>query len=143
MTISIWMGGFSGGLVNEGSGLDERTWRVYHKLSDMTGRPPGPSGLIVFSDQREDVNTWPNLFIDMTGYPSNPEQTRFSGDLVPFYHGGGSSYSFADGHSEPKRWKDPRTMVPVMKNQIRTSYPPPFPNDPDIVWLQDHATRAK
>jgi prepilin-type N-terminal cleavage/methylation domain-containing protein/prepilin-type processing-associated H-X9-DG protein len=143
MAMSVWMGGIDG-LVNFGPGLNEQTWRVYHKLSDMNGRPPGPSGLIAFSDQREDENSWPNLFIDMTGYPNSPALTQFTGDLVPFYHGGATSYSFADGHSEPKRWKDPRTLVPELKSQFRSDPPSiPFPNDPDIVWLQDHATRAK
>jgi prepilin-type N-terminal cleavage/methylation domain-containing protein/prepilin-type processing-associated H-X9-DG protein len=141
MTMSVWVGGVDGPGVNFGPGLDENTWRVYHKLGDMTG--PGPTGLIVFTDQREDEDMWPNLFIDMTGYPNSPRLTQFTGDLVAFYHGGVTSYSFADGHSESKRWTDPRTMVPVWKNRIQPVNILPSPNNRDIVWLQDHATRPK
>ena len=107
----------------------------------MTG--PGPSGLIVFSDVREDESGYPNLFFDMSGYPNNPSQTQFTDDLVPFYHGGATSYSFADGHSEMKHWTDPRTKVPVLKNVLRPLAVLRSPNNRDIVWLQERATRAK
>ena len=140
MTMSIWMGGIGGGF-DFSPGVSDNTWRAYHKLSDMT--TPGPSGLIVFSDQREDENGWPNLFIDMTGYPDHPDQTQFDGDLVPFYHGGGTSYSFADGHSQLKHWTDPRTKVPIWNNMLQPVGVLLFPNDRDIMWLQDHATRPK
>jgi prepilin-type N-terminal cleavage/methylation domain-containing protein/prepilin-type processing-associated H-X9-DG protein len=140
MAMSVWMGGLEGG-VNFGPGLDDGQWRAFHKLSDMTAS--GPTGLIVFSDQREDENSFPNLFIDMTGYPDHPERTQFTGDLVPFYHAGGTSYSFADGHSELKHWTDPRTMVPVLRNTLQPNLVYVFPNDRDIVWLRDHATRAR
>jgi hypothetical protein len=48
--------------------------------------------------------------------------------------------SFADGHSEIKRWLDPRTMPPIQKGKslpgnTRT------PNNPDIIWMQERATR--
>jgi prepilin-type N-terminal cleavage/methylation domain-containing protein/prepilin-type processing-associated H-X9-DG protein len=139
MTMSVWMGGVPG-FFDSGPGLSEATWQVYRKLSEMAF--PGPTGLIVFSDQREDENGYPNLFIDMTGYPDHPEQTQFTDDLVAFYHGGGTSYSFADGHSELKHWIDPRTMVPLLKGTLRGGGVCSFPNDPDIVWLQAHATRS-
>lgn len=140
MAMSVWVGGVDGG-VNFGPGLCESTWRVYHNLNDMTD--PGPAGLIVFSDQREDENGYPNLFFDMSGYPTSPEKTQFKFDLVPFYHGGATSYSFADGHSELKHWADPRTRVPVKKNQFQTISILPSPNNRDIIWLQERATRAK
>jgi prepilin-type N-terminal cleavage/methylation domain-containing protein len=140
MAISAWMGGLEGGF-NFGPGLSESTWRVYHKVSDMTG--PGPGGLIVFSDQREDQNGFPNLFFDMSGYVDRPQDTQFNADLVPFYHGGATSYSLADGHSEMKRWTDPRTKVPVWKNAIQKIGVVRSPNNRDIVWLQERATRPK
>ncbi len=140
MAMSVWIGGLDG-LFDVAPGLSERIWRVYRNLNDMTD--PGPAGLIVFSDQREDENGWPNQFIDMDGYPNDPKQTKFSYDLVPFYHGGATSYSFADGHSELKHWTDPRTKVPVKKNVIQSLRVVPSPNNRDIVWLQERATRRK
>jgi prepilin-type N-terminal cleavage/methylation domain-containing protein/prepilin-type processing-associated H-X9-DG protein len=140
MTMSIWMGGIDGGF-DFSPGVNDHNWKAFHKLSEMT--VPGPTGLIVFSDQREDENSWPNLFIDMTGYPNHPELTQFDGDLVPFYHDGGTSYSFADGHSELKHWTDPRTKVPIIKGAFNPSGVIPMPNDRDIMWLQERATRPK
>jgi prepilin-type N-terminal cleavage/methylation domain-containing protein/prepilin-type processing-associated H-X9-DG protein len=141
ISISAWMGSVPGGLWGFGPGMDEHTWRAYYKLSEMID--PGPVGLIVFSDQREDMNTWPQLFLDMSGYQGDPNPMGFNSDLVPFYHGGATSYSFADGHSEMKHWTDPRTIVPVKKNVI---WDPGFvesPNNRDIMWLQERATQRK
>jgi prepilin-type processing-associated H-X9-DG protein len=140
MAMSVWMGGLNGGF-NFGPGLNNGTWRAYRNLNEMTW--PGPSGLIVFSDQREDENTWPNLFFDMSGYPNNPEAAQFNGDLVPFYHGGATSYSFADGHSAMKHWTDSRTKVPVLKNNLQLIGILHSPNNPDIRWLQEHVTQPK
>jgi prepilin-type processing-associated H-X9-DG protein len=63
---------------------------------------------------------------------------------MPFYHGGATSYSFGDGHSELKRWTDPRTIVPLKKGALLDS--PTIlrsPNNRDIMWLQERATRPK
>lgn len=145
MTMSIWVGGREGGF-DFSPGVSDRYWISYHKLTEMT--TPGASSLIVFSDQREDLNGWPNLFIDMTGYPNQPRRTQFEGDLVPFYHNGGTSYSFADGHSEPKHWTDSRTKVPLLKGTLWPAPPAPGPffpqpNNRDIIWLQERATRPR
>jgi prepilin-type processing-associated H-X9-DG protein len=141
MAMSSWMGSVEGGLWGFGPGMDESIWRAYYKLNQMTG--PGPAGLIVFSDQREDQNTWPAVWFDMRGYPDHPEQTQFNNDLYAFYHGGGTSYSFADGHSEMKKWTDPRTTPPLMKNQLNTNGVILSPYNRDIMWLQQRATRRK
>ena len=139
MTMSVWVGGLEGGFYF-GAGVNDRDWRGYRNLTDMTS--PGPGGLIVFSDQREDDNGWPNWFIDMTGYPDHLE--LLVDDLVPFYHGGATSYSFADGHSELKHWTDPRTCVALLKNQLRPPGPPRvLPDNRDIEWLQERATRRR
>ena len=136
MAISIWMGGVPG-VLDFGPGVSEITWRVYHNLNTITD--PGPAGSIVFTDQREDMNGIANLFFDMTGYPDAPETTQFNIDRMPFYHNGRTSFSFADGHSEPKHWTDPRTKTPAIGIAVL-----PIgrsPNNRDIVWLQERATR--
>ena len=76
----------------------------------------------------------------MTGYPDKPELTQFTDDLLPFYHGGATSYSFADGHSEPRRWQDSRSLVPVKKNQNQFITVIRQPKNKDIIWLQEWAT---
>lgn len=140
MAMSAWMGGVDGKF-NVGPGLSDGTWRLFLSLNEMAD--PGPTQLIVFSDQREDQNGYPNLFFDMTGYPDKPQQTQFNGDLVPFYHGGATSYSFAGGHAELKRWTDPRTKVPLKKNQNQWVQVVPSPNNRDLIWLQERATRRR
>ena len=62
--------------------------------------------------------------------------------LPGFYHNGSGSFAFTDGHSEFKRWLDPRSTPPI-KPGIGYSDRFNSPNNPDIGWLQDHATRPK
>jgi hypothetical protein len=61
-------------------------------------------------------------------------------DLPGFYHHRACGFSFADGHSQIKRWLDLRTMPPlvvggIIRDQRRS------PNNPDVGWLHDRATR--
>jgi prepilin-type processing-associated H-X9-DG protein len=63
-------------------------------------------------------------------------------DLPGIYHNGACGFSFADGHSEIKKWRDPRTKPPIVKNgQVDDGYA--SPRNPDVAWIQDKATRAK
>ena len=78
--------------------------------------------------------------VDMGGYPSNPTMHRIV-DIPASYHGGAGGFSFADGHSETKKWTDPRTVAPFRKGVV-TGYDRPSPNNSDIVWMQERATRS-
>jgi prepilin-type N-terminal cleavage/methylation domain-containing protein/prepilin-type processing-associated H-X9-DG protein len=144
MAMNAWMGGEDGAF-NAAPNLSSPPWRLYRSLNDLT--EPGPSQLIVFGDQREDMNGYPNLYFDTSGYPDRPVLTQFAGDLIPFYHGGATSYSFADGHSETRKWRDRRTLVPVKKNRVGGVLPPGAilvtPNNRDIIWLEERATRRR
>jgi len=75
----------------------------------------------------------------MLGFPDRPELTRFNGDMPGSYHNGAGGLSFVDGHAEIKRWRDPRTTPPVRQGTSLT--PGASPYNPDIVWLQERATR--
>ena len=49
-------------------------------------------------------------------------------------------FSFADGHSEIHRWRDGRTMPPLVQNgEIYDMFG--SPGNQDVAWLQDHASR--
>ncbi|HKI69987.1 MAG TPA: hypothetical protein VKA67_10390, partial [Verrucomicrobiae bacterium] len=143
MSINLWVGGFAGydgGL----SGGDYWTyggnpWRIYLKLSEFTD--PGPSEIFLFMDMREDSIDWGNFATDMTGWPDRPEQTHFY-DLPASYHHRAGGLSFVDGHAEIHRWHDDRTMPPLVKGGLVADQ---FssPDNPDILWLQKHATRRK
>ena len=135
MAMSYWIGGMAGR-------TDFSPGVVLTKLSDLNG--PQPSMTWVFTDQREDSVNFGNFVTQMNGYPNKPNQTQFFYDFPGFYHGNAGGLSFADGHSEIKRWVDSRTMPPMVKGKVNTSLQMvvPSPNNKDIVWLQQRATRV-
>jgi prepilin-type processing-associated H-X9-DG protein len=58
------------------------------------------------------------------------------------YHNKANGFSFADGHAEIKKWRDPDTTPPLVPNgQVTDGFKDP--GNQDVAWLQDHATRAK
>ncbi len=59
-------------------------------------------------------------------------------DYPASYHGNAAGYSFADGHSEIHRFKDPRTM-PVLQPGQLLPLNRNLPNDLDILWMAQHA----
>jgi prepilin-type processing-associated H-X9-DG protein len=69
--------------------------------------------------------------------------TQFNEDMPASYHNRAGGLSFVDGHAEIKRWLDPRTSPPVKKNSnvFATTGLIPSPNNRDIIWLQERATR--
>jgi prepilin-type N-terminal cleavage/methylation domain-containing protein/prepilin-type processing-associated H-X9-DG protein len=86
-----------------------------------------------------------NLVIMNDGYfvmyptGSDPRQPGLwvMGNLPAVYHTGASGMSFADGHSEIKKWKD---KVLDMDKLPPTSYPTPAANKSDAGWVAEHAT---
>jgi len=136
MSMMVWLGGFGGTLNSGYPGVNSPPWRLYLKLTDVLN--PGPSSTLVFWDEREDMINWGNFFIDMTGFPDQPELTQFNWDYPGSYHNGACGLSFVDGHSEIKRWLDPRTKPPL---ETLTPGPVASPRNRDIVWLQERATR--
>ena len=107
-----------------------------NELSD-----PGPSKVFLLMDMREDSIDWGNFATDMRGSPDHPEQAGFY-DLPASYHHRAGGLSFADGHGEIKRWRDDRTM-PALVRDGYVSDVKPSPNNPDVIWLQERATRKK
>lgn len=143
MSMNVWVGGFAGydGAL---SGGDRWTyggnpWRVYLKMSEFVN--PGPSGIWLLMDMREDSIDWGNFATDMRGWPDKPESVGFY-DLPASYHNRSGGLSFADGHAVIRRWLDPRTTPPIVPNGL---VPDQFasPNNPDVLWLQERATRKK
>ena len=74
----------------------------------------------------------------MDGYPDPATTTMV--DWPASYHNRAGGFSFADGHSEIKKWQDPRTMPPLNHNAIATVLQK---NNKDIIWMQDRSTRLK
>jgi prepilin-type N-terminal cleavage/methylation domain-containing protein len=132
MAMLNWVGGNMGTF----GGWSGAEWRVYLKLSDFVD--PGPSRTFVFLDEREDSINDGFWVVEMRGYPD--PKTTYIVDYPASYHNKAGGLSFADGHSEIKRWLDPRTTPKLRKGQgIPLNVP--SPNNPDVVWCQDRATR--
>lgn len=137
MSMSNWVGG---------NGTDPKQlwgywggpdWKVYSKLGDMLD--PGPSRTFVLLDEREDSINDGYWVTEMQGYPENPNMTKIV-DYPASYHNGAGGFSFGDGHSEIKKWLDPRT-VPKLKRGQALTLNVPSPNNKDIIWLQERSTR--
>ena len=137
MSMSIWVGGWEG----TDAGCSGPEWRVYAKFSDMVD--PGPGGVFVFLDQREDRINYGNCFTDMRGFPDKPDQARFHADYPASYHNRAGGFSFADGHSEIRKWLDARTTPEIKKGRTVVWDPEyiPSPHNKDIVWMQQRCTR--
>lgn len=134
MSMNYWLGGVNGSNYWRVSGSG---WRVYLSLGEMVD--PGPTRTFVFLDMREDSIDQGNFATDMTGWPDNPAALRFL-DLPGAYHNRAGGFSFADGHSEIKRWLDDRTVPPLKKRGFTPDrYQSPY--NKDIIWLQERATR--
>jgi len=131
--MNLYLGGYCGvgssGMYN---------CRIFRKDSDMIA--PNPSMLMVLADVREDSIDSGTFGVNMTGYsPGQPALYGFW-DLPASYHANGSGFFFADGHSEKKRWQHPDTTPALVRNgMINDCFV--SPNNPDIAWLQERATR--
>jgi prepilin-type N-terminal cleavage/methylation domain-containing protein/prepilin-type processing-associated H-X9-DG protein len=123
---SVAMNGFIG------QNFWEDQYNAFLKLSQMT--KPGPANTFVILDECAGIND--GFFAThMAGYdPYTPSLWNF-GDIPATYHNNAGSFSFADGHSEIHKWRDSRTVTAQL---FDTS-----PNNADLAWLQDHATRKR
>ena len=116
-------------------GWNSDGWRIYHKSTDLVA--PGPTRTFVFLDEREDSINDGMFVVDMSGYPTKPVWLV---DSPASYHGGSGGLSFADGHSELKKWRSDFVLKMPLKGQARP-YPTSAPGNVDVAWMQDHATR--
>ncbi len=137
MSMNVFLGGWGGTDGNWGPVFSD--YFIYLRQPEL--QVPGPSKVFVFLDMREDSIDMGNFGTRMAGWPDQPSQYGFY-DLPGSYHHLACGFSFADGHSEFRRWRDPRTMPPLVQGGL---IPDQFesPGNPDVAWLQDHATRPK
>lgn len=112
-------------------------FKIYKKMSDVTD--PGPTMTWVFLDEREDSINDGEFVVGMNGYPDAPGSWMIV-DFPASYHNGACGFSFADGHSEIKKWVDPRTK-PVLKKGQPLSLNVGSPNNKDALWMMERSTR--
>jgi prepilin-type processing-associated H-X9-DG protein len=144
MSMNVFLGGWGGG---NGGWSELDAYKIYLKYTEIND--PGPSKTFVFLDMREDSIDMGNFAVDMKGSPKaagaapSPMEYGFW-DLPGFYHNNGCGFSFADGHSDMKRWIDGRTMPKLRPGvDLGSGDRMASPNNKDVAFLQDVATRAK
>jgi prepilin-type N-terminal cleavage/methylation domain-containing protein/prepilin-type processing-associated H-X9-DG protein len=140
MSMNCWVGGpgwDNSGAWAVGGGPDK--WAVYRKMSDMNN--PGPTQTWVFLDEREDSINDGYYVVDMAGYPDQPARWKVV-DYPASYHNSAGGFSFADGHSEIKKWTDPRTM-PKLNHTRDLPLDQPSPKNMDVNWMQLRSTRKQ
>jgi prepilin-type N-terminal cleavage/methylation domain-containing protein/prepilin-type processing-associated H-X9-DG protein len=95
-----------------------------------------PAMRFVFVDEHPDS-------INAGGFANMMVESAASARIIDFpasYHNGAGGISFADGHSEIRRWVDVRTRPPVHFNnglQLNVA----SPNNQDMIWLSERTTR--
>lgn len=136
LSMNNWVGG--PGLNASGTWIpkDPEGWQVYRKLSEFGEL--GPAQALLLLDERADSIDDGCFFVDMRGYGSSSQESYIAA-YPASYHNRSSSLSFVDGHVEAHRWRDDRTTPPMATTDRPLGVP--SPRNPDVAWLQDHATR--
>jgi len=112
-------------------------YKTFKKTSDMTD--PAPSKTWVLLDEREDSINDGAFSVSMEGFSPVAPSSWFMVDYPASYHNGAAGLTFADGHSEIKKWLDPRTRPVLRKGQflpLNVS----SPRNQDVYWLQERST---
>jgi prepilin-type N-terminal cleavage/methylation domain-containing protein len=111
-------------------------YKIIRKATHITN--PGPSKTWVLIDEREESINDGFFVVTMN-------QTGAGCYLVDYpasYHGDAGGLNFADGHSEIRKWVDPRTRPKLKRNQ-NIPLNIPSSNNSDIAWLQERSTGLK
>ena len=115
--------------------LTKKKYRVFRKMSDIT--PMGHTQAYVFIDEHPDSLNYGDFAVAMN---DGVAPTRiYIVDVPASYHNGAGGLSFADGHAEVHKWRDPRTRQPVTGKYMWGSVQP-SPNNKDMIYLSEHAS---
>lgn len=106
--------------------------KVYNRVSDL-GNPPA-SQHWVFTVEHCNSIAGGTLAVKC----KDRDAAARIQDYPASYHNGSESLSFADGHAESHRYRDPKIMpTPVWGKGLILNYNNPSPNSRDIAWLQE------
>ena len=124
-------------------------YQYYRKMQDVRDAPQ----YYVFVEEEhngsrygENEGGWHLPFGGGTNYLSNPGSWTFY-DPLASYHNKSSTFGFADGHADRRKWVDRRTLEFIRRNAedpsshsgITTS----SPGNEDIQWLLEHFIERK
>ena len=132
-TRSISMNAFVG---NKGDGGPiNSSWKQFLKLNEFRN----PAAIYAFLDEHPDsINDGWFVFCSA----ADPAERSVWSDLPASYHNGAGGFSFADGHSEIKKWLAGTTKRPVRKTS--SDFPVSVGSDRrDIAWVAERSTTRK
>ena len=115
-SINGYMNGVDVGLVF----FNQKGYKVNKKTTEISSPPPAQA--FVFLDEHQNS-------IDDGHFGFAPESDIWM-NLPAMWHNNGCDFSFADGHVEAFKWRDPRTLALKVINSVRT------PNNPDLKRMQ-------
>lgn len=119
----------------EGGPWKATVYKHIKKSSDFVY--PGPAETWVYLDENPDSINDPGFF--------NPQVATKWDDQPASYHNGAGGFSFADGHSEIKKWMDSLVTPKAMKVQYiagsGTTATVVPKGDRDIKWMNYHGGR--
>jgi prepilin-type N-terminal cleavage/methylation domain-containing protein/prepilin-type processing-associated H-X9-DG protein len=98
----------------------------FYKETDFG--PPGPSMTYVMIDENENS-------INDSFFVCDPSQVNWWQDVPATRHGNAGGLSFADGHSEIKKWRDGTVLKPPKPNGFTAD-----PNSADSAWLEQRSS---
>jgi len=128
---SISMNGYvEGNAVRDRSGGSSffPACRRYDKTTDVVN--PTPTDLWLLVDEHPDS-------INDGFLINNIQDNNTWADLPASYHNGACGFSFADGHSEIKKWREASTVVPIKHTQYNGFS---APQSRDLAWLNLHTS---
>jgi prepilin-type N-terminal cleavage/methylation domain-containing protein/prepilin-type processing-associated H-X9-DG protein len=108
------------------------SWKQFIRMSDIRN----PTGIFVFLDEHPDsINDGWMVFCSA----ADPSERSAWSDLPASYHNSAGGFSFADGHSEIKKWAVASTKRGV--RQTSSDFPISVGNDKrDITWIAERST---
>jgi prepilin-type N-terminal cleavage/methylation domain-containing protein/prepilin-type processing-associated H-X9-DG protein len=104
------------------------TWKGYRRLSEIEH----PDMRFVVADECPIINDGFLMHYMPIGTTQMPPNGIMD-DCPASYHGGAGALSFADGHSEVHKWRDPATLTAKL-------WPLTAPSPHDYIWLAERTT---
>jgi prepilin-type N-terminal cleavage/methylation domain-containing protein/prepilin-type processing-associated H-X9-DG protein len=122
MSMNCWMNNLPSDDWND-AGRHPGKVRAFRKLGDMIN--PGPSMAWVLIDE--------NPYSINDGFFVCDPAIAVWVDYPASYHNGSGGLSFADGHAEIKKWRDPRVLT---MTTLKPPALPPQDDGTDLNWLK-------
>ena len=127
----------AGDEINFAYHLDKSTYRTYHKESELSN--PGPANVWVMTDEHPDSINDGAFAVKM---PASAAAT-FWVDLPAKYHGDACGFTFADGHSEIHRWRNPG-VIPGVTGKTKDANSEVYSlRNEDVQWVAKRTTARK